>query len=243
MPPLFFPDVVSKPECTQIAHRHPSGSSPQTQESQGIPHWEPFLCVFGQIRKDPAFQGSARWSFSKFRDLGSAIWRVREDTFPEQVRVRQENMTATWGSARSTLSKVLAFREIILLNLVFTGVLLRWPAQPQHSGQSNRAKLQGSWRPAVRAIMISHAIACATEKGKKKIIWLAMLEARELSASTPHEVVLEWVCAPCVCVAQTCAVRPILARVVGELWTANPSRCPRGYAEDAKIWWGKVWGA
>ena len=58
------------------------------------------------------------------RPLGSAIWRIRQHTFAERVKVRQENMTATWGSAISTLSKVLAFREIILLNL-FWVVLLR----------------------------------------------------------------------------------------------------------------------
>ena len=34
-------------------------------------------------------------------------------------------MTASWGSARSTFSKFLAFREIILLNLLW-GVLLRF---------------------------------------------------------------------------------------------------------------------
>ena len=73
----------------------------------------------GHFRKDPAFQGSARQSFSKFRALGSAIWRVRQDTLAEPVRVRQRNMTATLGSARSTLSKILAFRKIILLNLLW----------------------------------------------------------------------------------------------------------------------------
>ena len=32
------------------------------------------------------------------------FWRVQQDTFAEQVKVRQENMTARWGSARSALS-------------------------------------------------------------------------------------------------------------------------------------------
>ena len=79
----------------------------------------------GQTRKDPAFQGSARLSFSKFRALGSAISRVRQDTFAEKVKFWQENITAPWGSARSTLSEFLAFRKIILLNLL-RGVILRF---------------------------------------------------------------------------------------------------------------------
>ena len=46
--------------------------------------------------------------------------RVRQDTFAEQVKVRQENTTATWGSARSALSvEFLSFRKIILLNLLW----------------------------------------------------------------------------------------------------------------------------
>ena len=49
------------------------------------------------FRKDPTFQASARSSFTEFRALGSAIWRVRQDTFAEQVKARQDNMTATWG--------------------------------------------------------------------------------------------------------------------------------------------------
>ena len=81
--------------------------------------------MFGQTRKDPAYQGSARLSFSKFRALGSAISRVRQDTFAEKVKVRQENVTAPWGSARSALSEFLAFRKIILLNLLW-GVILRF---------------------------------------------------------------------------------------------------------------------
>ena len=81
------------------------------------------LFSYGHFQKDPAFQGSARSSFSEFKALGSAIRRVRQDTFTERVKVRQGNMTANRGSARSTLSKFLAFREIILLNLL-RGVLL-----------------------------------------------------------------------------------------------------------------------
>ena len=89
------------------------------------------LCKFGRAwsaLKGPRFPGFSKTSFSKLRALGSAIWRVRQDTFAERVRVRQENTTATWGSARSTLSKILAFRKIIfkiLLNLLW-GVLLRF---------------------------------------------------------------------------------------------------------------------
>ena len=45
-------------------------------------------------------------------------------TFSEWVMVRQENMTATWGSTRSTLFKFLAFGEIILVNLL-CGVLFQ----------------------------------------------------------------------------------------------------------------------
>ena len=37
-------------------------------------------------------------------------------------------------------------------------------------------------------------------------------------------------------VAKIDAVSPIFARVVGELWAADPSKCPRGYAADAG--WG-----
>ena len=59
------------------------------------------------------------------RALGSAISRVRQDTFAEKVKVRQENITAPWGSARSALSEFLAFRKIILLNLLW-GVILRF---------------------------------------------------------------------------------------------------------------------
>ena len=77
------------------------------------------------MRNDPPFQGSARCSFSKLRALGSAISRVRQDTFAEKVKVRQENITAPWGSARSALSEFLAFRKIILLNLLW-GVILRF---------------------------------------------------------------------------------------------------------------------
>ena len=29
------------------------------------------------------------------------------------------------------------------------------------------------------------------------------------------------------CVAKTCAERPVFARMVGELWEADPSKCPR----------------
>ena len=35
------------------------------------------------------------------------------------------------------------------------------------------------------------------------------------------------------CVVQTCAVRPILARVLGNLWTATSSKCPRSYEAHA----------
>ena len=31
--------------------------------------------------------------------------------------------------------------------------------------------------------------------------------------------------------AQTRTVRPVLARLVGELWAADPSKCPRGHEE------------
>ena len=81
--------------------------------------------IIGQTQKDPAFQGSARLSFSKFRALGSALSRVRQDAFAEKVKVRQENITVPWGSARSALSEFLAFRKIILLNLLW-GVILRF---------------------------------------------------------------------------------------------------------------------
>ena len=60
-------------------------------------------------------KGLARSSFSKFRALGSALGRDRQYTSTEPVKVRQENMTAAWGSARSMLSKSLAFREISFL--------------------------------------------------------------------------------------------------------------------------------
>ena len=39
------------------------------------------------------------------------------------------------------------------------------------------------------------------------------------------------------CVAKTCAVHPVFARVVGELWAADPSKCPRGFAANAS--WGE----
>ena len=54
-----------------------------------------------------------------------AISRVRQDTFAEKVQVRQENITAPWGSARSALAEFFAFRKIILLNLLW-GVILRF---------------------------------------------------------------------------------------------------------------------
>ena len=60
---------------------------------------------------------------SKFRALGSAIWGVWQDTFAEQVKVRQGNMTAAWGSARSKLSKFLAFREIIFRKMPMSVIL------------------------------------------------------------------------------------------------------------------------
>ena len=56
-------------------------------------------------------------------DLGSAISRVRQDTFAEKVKVRQESINAAWGSARSVLFEFLAFRKIILLSLLW-GVIL-----------------------------------------------------------------------------------------------------------------------
>ena len=62
------------------------------------------------------------------------VWRVRQETFAEQVKVWQENLTATWGSARSTFAKFLAFTEIILLNLVW-GVLLRSFSIPEQRKQ------------------------------------------------------------------------------------------------------------
>ena len=45
------------------------------------------------------------------------------NTFAEKVKVRQENITAPRGSAKGALSRFLACREIILLNLLW-GVLL-----------------------------------------------------------------------------------------------------------------------
>ena len=63
----------------------------------------------------------AACSFMKNQGFGSEIWRVRQHTFAEPIKVRQESMTATWESARSMLSKFLAFREIILLNLFWGG--------------------------------------------------------------------------------------------------------------------------
>ena len=61
--------------------------------------------------------------FGPFRSANRTLAIPEQDTFAERVKVRQENMTATWGSARSALSKFLACREIILLNLLW-GVLL-----------------------------------------------------------------------------------------------------------------------
>ena len=79
----------------------------------------------GANTKGPRIPGFGKIiPFSKFRALGSAISRVRQDTFAEKVKVRQENITAPSGSARSALSEVLVFRKIILLNL-FWGVKFR----------------------------------------------------------------------------------------------------------------------
>ena len=59
------------------------------------------LPMVGKSERTPGF----RKIFSKFRALGSGIccW-VRKHTLTERVRVRQENMTATWGSASPSQS-------------------------------------------------------------------------------------------------------------------------------------------
>ena len=35
------------------------------------------------------------------------------------------------------------------------------------------------------------------------------------------------------CAGTTCAVRPVFAWVVGELWAADPSKCPRAMKQNA----------